>query len=289
MTSTRFYYALRRIHQKLRTRSRLGVVARWIREWASRRPRDVLITNLDGDLRFKCALHHHIGSMIFWHDSYSGNQLALLDRFLRPEMVFVDVGANVGEQTVFAAKRLTRGRVIAFEPTSSVYDSLMENIALNGFGNVTVVKAGLGERPGELPIYTAVTRRADGTVNEGVPTLYRTAERGTFVENVPILRFDDFAAQQGLTRLDVMKIDVEGAEMTVLKGAAESIRRHRPLIIVEVHEGTSRAAGYSPQALLDYVRQLGYRFEGLLSDGSTRPFTESELAGFRDVICFPLH
>ncbi|MEN9573772.1 MAG: hypothetical protein RL514_1627 [Verrucomicrobiota bacterium] len=260
------------------------------RKQFAKQPLDAVVADFDGDLKFRCSLHHHIGSQIFWHGGYSQAQLRLLSRLLtRPDMVYLDAGANVGEQTVFAAKRLPRGQVFAFEPTTEVFQVLSENVRANGFTHVRAEKLGLGEQSGELPIYSSHAEVAsDGTVNEGVPTLFSSTDRGTVIERVRIVRLDDFLAPLNLPRLDVMKVDVEGAEMIVLKGAVETIKRHRPVFIVEVHEGTSQSAGHSVRELLQFIQRLGYRIEGLQPDGGTRPFTDNQLAEIRDVVCFPL-
>lgn len=252
-------------------------------------PVDAIITDFDRDLSFRCSLHHHIGGQIFWHGGYSQAQLKLLNQLLSsPDMVYLDAGANVGEQTVFAAKRLTRGQVFAFEPTTEVFRTLCENVRANGFTNVRTIKLGLGDKPCELPIYSSQAEVAsDGTLNEGVPTLFRTTERGTLLERVKIVRLDDYLAPLNLPRLDVMKVDVEGAEMIVLTGAAETLKRLRPILIVEIHEGTSHSAGHSVRELLDFIQSLGYRLEGLQQDGTTRACTGDEWAAIRDVVCFP--
>lgn len=282
-----YFFFLRRTYRYFRQKRGLSKTAIWIRKWYTRHPTEVIITDFDSNLTFKCFLHLHIGSRIFWDGCYSCAQLLLLDRVLKFNMVYVDVGANVGEQTVFAAKRLTRGQVIAFEPTTAMYQCLVENVHLNGFHNVRTVKLGLGDQSAKLPIFTSDELSSDGTINEGVPTLYASQKRSRLLETVDIVRFDDYTLQCHLERLDVMKIDVEGAEMAVLRGSERTIRHFAPLIIMEIHEGTSQAAGYSAKVLLEYVESYGYRVEGLLQDGNTRPFDSSELNGFRDVVCYP--
>jgi len=202
-------------------------------------------------------------------------------------MVFVDVGANVGEQTVFAAKRLTGGQVIAFEPTTAMYQCLVANVNSNGFRNVKAMKLGLGERTDKLPIFVTDDILPDGTSNEGVPTLYPSHDRNKLLETVDIVRFDEFVPQLQLERLDIMKIDVEGAELAVLRGAEDTIRRFMPLIIMEVHEGTSLSSKHTPNALLECLEDYGYRTEGLVQNGNTRTFDPSELTTFRDVVGYP--
>ncbi|MBC8737351.1 FkbM family methyltransferase [Paraburkholderia sp. UCT31] len=227
--------------------------------------REVLIEDFDGDLRFFCALGQHMGSWIFWRGAYSADQLATLNRLLTPTSHFVDIGANHGEFTVFAAKRCAV--VHAFEPVNGNLARLNRNIQINGFSNVRVHEEGLSDADGELPIFAS----EDGH-NEGLPTLYRTPDRSKLLQVITLRRLDDVLREAGTTRVDVMKIDVEGAELAVLKGAIETLRRYKPTILMEVNAQTCRAAGYEPEELLRFVTDLGYDV-ALIAGTKTQPLT----------------
>jgi FkbM family methyltransferase len=263
-------------------------IAERIRVSSVGQPRTIVVEDFDRDSKFTCYLHSHIGSFVFWRGWYSREQLELLGRVLTPEAVFMDIGANEGEHTVFAAKRVTRGRVFAFEPVSSVHQRLSANVALNGFSNVELVRKGLSDSHARLPIYGDTQRSADGSVNEGLPTLYPTAERHELLETIDLMPLDDFVREKGLTRLDAMKIDVEGAELSILRGARESIARFKPMIVMEVSEETSRAAGYPASALLEYLEPMGYRFEAFAPDGRLHPVTPTTITAYQDVVCYPV-
>src|ERR1700730_1547699 len=193
-----------------------------------------MIHDFDGDLRISVDRASYVSSVIYWRGHHSTAVASLLKRHLRPNMTFVDVGANLGELTLLAAKRLAKGRVLAFEPVPQIFAQLSRNVALNNLSHIELFNIGLFDKTDSLPIY----RQQDinfGTINEGVPSLFSA---GTDREEVtvPLRRFDDVARECGLEHLDVMKIDVEGAEMMVLRGAESFIRRFRPLIITELSE-----------------------------------------------------
>ena len=262
-------------------------LAEAIRKLHSRSPRVLLINDFDTTLSFYCELDEHMGSQIFWRGSYSGSQLILLDRLLAPHMVFVDVGANHGELTVFAAKRLTEGKVIAFEPVSVLFQKLERNININNFTNVQLIQKGLSDKSFKSTIYTREGSFEDGTKHEGLPTLYPTITRSQIGEVIEITYLDQFVESENVTRIDVIKLDVEGAELAVLKGATKTIRRFNPTILMEVNEETSQAAGYPARALLDYLSEMGYRFEEILYDGSTQPIVSEQLSNFQNIVCWP--
>ena len=180
-------------------------------EWA-------LIQDFDGDLKFHCHLGEHIGSQMYWRDSYSWDQLKVLDTFLGSECVFFDIGANQGEFTLFAAKRLSQGTVYAFEPMSEMFGRLSRNVEENGFDNVRLIQAGLWSEAETKPVFTMPGRFSDGSHPKGLGTLFQTEERDLLAEVVPLMTLDGFVEDEKLTRLDAMKLDVEGAEHEVIRG-----------------------------------------------------------------------
>jgi len=236
------------------------------------------IHDFDGDLSMTLDRSSQISSAIYWSGHHSLPLIRFLRSYLKPEMTLVDVGANIGEITLFAAKRLGGGRVVAFEPMPRVFAQLSYNVALNGFTNVELFNAGLYQENSSLPLYVKEDRPY-GRTNEGVTSLFSSGQ-GVPVAKVPLRKLDEVVQESALERLDFLKIDVEGAELMVLRGAEESIRRFRPVIVAEVSASNLRGAGYAPADLLGYLESLGYEIRSL-EDGSARLSDEG------DVLCFP--
>jgi FkbM family methyltransferase len=189
--------------------------------------------------------------------SFEPNEFNFLDRVLKPGMVLVDVGANDGYYTLFAARRVgPAGRVVSVEPSSRERGHLERNLARNNLGNVSVVPSALGATAGV----------ADLLLAHGVHTGHNTL--GSFahddvvpasVERVPLETLDTVAARLGLPRIDVIKIDVEGGETNVIAGARGVLTSMRPLLMMEVSDSALRAQGSSEASLLDMLRrELGY-------------------------------
>ncbi|MBD1920405.1 FkbM family methyltransferase [Microcoleus sp. FACHB-831] len=265
----------------------LARIAEGIRKYYSHYQKNILVDDFDNSLAFYCALDEHMGSQIFWKGFYSGDQLNLLDRILNPDMIFLDVGANHGEFTVFAAKRLTEGHVIAFEPVSIFFEKLERNVKQNGFNNVTLINQGLGDSDTHITIYSRDERFEDGTKNEGLHSIYITKSCSRAFETIKIICLDDFIKSHQIPKVDVIKLDIEGAELAALRGAKETITRFRPIILIEVNEETCQAAGYPPRALLDYLSEIGYRFDLIIRNGITRSIIPDELDKFQNIICLP--
>ena len=163
--------------------------------------------------------------------------------------VILDGGAYDGRNTVdFLASVGTRGRVIAFEPLGFAAFSETVKGAVERFGNVEVEAAGLWSQDGELAFHHSGA--ASSFVNHG-------GAPDAAADRVPVRSIDSYVAERGLERLDLIKLDVEGAEIEVLKGAAETIETLRPQLAVTIYHGADQYI----EVPWHLVRQLErYRF-----------------------------
>lgn len=249
---------------------------------------EYLITDFQGDLRFYCDLAEHIGNHIFWRGAHSADVLAYIRGHAPRSGVLIDAGANQGEITVMAAHHMSQGRVLAFEPVSANFARLRRNVKENDLTNVECINVGLSDMPGLFPIYTRGKAWDDGTVNRGLPSLYASMQRPLKVEDVSVVRLDDVPELATLSRIDLIKIDVEGAELGLLKGARDTLIRFRPTLLIELNESTANAAGYSARELCDWVAGQGYRIDRLDQVGSTGPLDCDALPDFANVVAIPL-
>lgn len=189
--------------------------------------------------------------------TFEPNEFVFLGQILKPGMTVLDIGANEGLYTLFSARRVGEtGRVVAFEPSSRERGKLQQNVARNRLGNVTVVPAAVGSSEG-----TAALQIASG-VHSGHNTLgalvYHDAP-AVGVEHVSVERLDSVMDRLGVAKVDVIKIDVEGAEMHVLDGGRRTLIAHRPVLLVEANDEALRAQGASNDALLAFLRdELDY-------------------------------
>lgn len=172
-----------------------------------------------------------------------------LMRTLAEDGVFFDVGASVGEFSLVAAVTAPRGRIYSFEPCPLIRPFLELNVRLNGLAQVVVVDRALSDRTGSLPLSFGGQTTAS-TVG---------ARTGARPQQLMVLavRGDDFARDAGLERVDLVKIDAEGAELPILTGCVELLASSRPLVVVEV-DGHSEAFGYRDRDLVAFLEAEGY-------------------------------
>ena len=133
-------------------------------------PLRTTIKNFDADIRLSIDRSRAMGAALYWTGFHEFREFVFLHRFLKSDMVFVDVGANLGEYTLFAAKRLLKGKVMAFEPLPSMRRILHENITMNGFRNIEVYDFGLSDTSGEMMIHEF------GDVHEGLRSSHSNSD-----------------------------------------------------------------------------------------------------------------
>lgn len=196
----------------------------------------------------------------------------LLEATLEPESDCLDVGAHEGAVLAHMVRLAPRGRHVAWEPLPLLAQRLRA-----GYPNVDVRQAALSDRAGEREFAHVV----DDPGWSGF--LARPSPAGGPVETISVRceRLDDALPDE--LRPAFVKIDVEGAELQVLRGAAETLRRHRPLVAFEHGFGSADHYGTAPQDVHDLLSGLGYEVAGLDGDGpySRERFAELFASGER--------
>jgi FkbM family methyltransferase len=202
-----------------------------------------------------------IGYMLGTADTEEQNWLT---QHLSPGDTFYDIGANIGFLSLIAATLVDRaGQVVAFEPLPSNVAQLRKNVALNELKHIIVVAAAASDETGravlQLPKASPGTRRGPASGRAHIVGAAANPERSF---DVPAVAIDDSLARYHLRPPTVMKIDVEGAEIDVLRGCLSTLKEHRPTILVEVHCLGSRFSDFVAETLLP----LGYVAETLSGD-----------------------
>lgn len=175
---------------------------------------------------------------------------AFIRDFLRPGMRFADCGANLGFYTLLASRRVgATGHVDAFEPTAATFARLVRHIELNRCGNVNAFPLALGAATGTARIY-----RMDEE-NHGMNSL--AGDTSAEIGLCEVRAFDELLASGAVQPPDLMKIDVEGSELGLLRGA-EGLLRHTdcPTLVIELSRATMRRFGYRPEDLVDWLLSI---------------------------------
>ena len=192
-------------------------------------------------------------------------------RLIAPGATVYDIGANVGFFTMLAA-RLTGpgGRVVAFEPVPGGAEGIRANAELNGFGNVTVLERAAGASARRERLFVVSDQSWSHLESRGRHPL------ATEELEVEVVAIDDLVAAGELPPPDLVKLDVEGSEMDVLRGMRRTIAEHRPFIVCELHETAAEVADLCDELVLvgrsldgpQGVRDAGSNAHVLLEPGT---------------------
>jgi len=175
---------------------------------------------------------------------------------LEPGMIFFDVGSNAGVFAISAAKKIGGKGVFAFEPYSSTCKLLKRNLVLNRLTDVNVVQMALGDSVGEGML------QVNARGKDGLNTLGQATHPDSKVvgqEKVRITTVDVFMKDHKIPRVDVMKVDIEGAELMLFRGARDLLERaDAPLILYEGFGFLTRGFAYHPVEILWFLESCGY-------------------------------
>jgi FkbM family methyltransferase len=233
------------------------------------------------------VLGNDLSRCMYVSGSFEPNEFAWLEGQVGPEMVVLDIGANEGFFTTYLARKVgDSGLVIAFEPSPREVQRLQRNIAINGLSNVRVVTSALSDHVGRATFHVADAEH-NGQNTLGTFGHAGVGEAGQF--EVDLVRLDDVFPEYQRSRLDLIKMDVEGAEWAVLKGAREIIERFRPIILLEVFDAALRGQGGSATELLTWLKDHHYALSefspatGLLAPLQEFPITSINVVAIPDV------
>ncbi|HEV7992510.1 MAG TPA: FkbM family methyltransferase [Gemmatimonadaceae bacterium] len=172
-----------------------------------------------------------------------------LSRLALDGQTVFDVGGDQGIYTLFFASRVgERGRVVTFEPNPESHQRIVANVELNAFRNVDVRRHGLGAAKGTLSFVFPAGDPARGSGDSRIQAQILREKDARAIE-IEVESLDSLLAASALPQPDLVKIDVEGLEMDVLRGMTETLRKRRPDLFIEVH-------GADPQSKEDNARHV---------------------------------
>jgi FkbM family methyltransferase len=200
---------------------------------------------------------------------YEAHETDMVLRLMPASGCFVDIGANVGWYSILVAKAVPGATVYAFEPIPSTYQLLMENILLNGAGEIHPHNFALGAAEDQLDFYF----HPENSDSASQVNILGRPDAQKLV--VPVHKLDDVASAENLT-IDFVKCDVEGAELMVVRGALQTIKRDRPILFLEMLRKWSAKFGYHPNEIIDLLSALGYHCFRLDTDSLRRQLRVDE-------------
>lgn len=196
---------------------------------------------------------------IFLTGEFEPATTAVARKLLKPGDIVVDVGANIGYYSLLFCSCVGKaGHVYSFEPVPKLASALCNNVELNRFEQITLSDLALSDHDGEARFYVGPDD------NSGLSSL-RPPRESSDTLDVRLARFDGFFTQD--KKISLIKIDVEGAELAVLRGMQDYLRSHRPYILLEVTNRFLKEMGDSEESLISFLQDFGYSCYVINGDG----------------------
>jgi FkbM family methyltransferase len=177
----------------------------------------------------------YISRSILYTGEWGPHIREIIKKIVKPGMYTMDIGANIGTHTILMSKCSGEsGKVYAFEPCKLNHDVLVHNCILNKCGNTVVYKYGCGD---DSKVMYIEKRWSESKKEDNYGCIFlQSAQSDKNDEAINVMKIDDMK----LEKLDFVKIDAENMEDKVLEGMRETIKRCKPSIIVEIHEGDKK-------------------------------------------------
>lgn len=257
-----FTHPLNRMHP-LRTLTRVG----W---WLFNRRyigKSIVVEMMPG-AKLICEPSSSYGSLVFYTRLPEYAEQMFMYNYTKASDVVVDIGAHIGSETILLASKISTGKVYSFEPTSNSFLQLKQNIILNGYvDRVVCEQMAISDKEGKIMFYESKESEINSLIKH---ESYKKI-------NVQTTTLDSYAKKHQLRRINLLKIDVEGAELKVIKGAKKLLHNQLiDVIIFEVNDSSSQTTQDNDKLQL-LLKEEGYVLFSLVEEGKMLPYHRQSL------------
>lgn len=202
--------------------------------------------------------------------------------YLNNSVTILDIGANIGQTSLNILKTQEKKgilpKIYSFEPFPDTFNKLQINVELNNASTkIHCINKGVGSSPGKLPMLK------HNEANSGGFRIVKEANSATI--SVDVTTIDQFVIDNNITRVDFVKIDVEGFEFEVLKGMQQVLETHKPVVIFEFDTQNLADLNINPQDIFIYLQNLHYTFKDV--NGLINFETMNTSTIHTDILCIP--
>lgn len=230
--------------------------------------------------RYDVKLKLDISNVVDHYTYFQFDDIAM-DNFVnlvKSDSIVIDVGGNIGITAARFAKKAFNGKIIVVEPSKFSFQRLVYHMKLNKLTNVVPINKGLGTQEKIEKLYTVDEN------NSGMNRIVSFELNNVPNESISICKLDDLVQKIELKRIDFIKIDVEGYEMNVLKGAINTIINYKPIILIEVIDENLKENQSSALEVIQFLVEKNYKI--LIANTLEEIDLENLFSGFTsDLLC----
>ena len=214
----------------------------------------------------------HIQQQLFWYGYYEKELGDLVKKIVRLNDVFIDIGANIGYFSLLSATISSSVKVISFEPVKDIFQKMKENFSINDCKNIEAINAAVGEINELRELFVS---DAD---NLGMSSFHQPENYSGRKEKVEVVVIDDWFNTSGLSKIDLIKLDIEGSELAALKGMKGVLEKQKPVLLVEINPETLSLFGLKPHDIFNYLKQLNFGGFLISDDGVSEYLNSDEIS-----------
>ena len=239
---------------------RMGVYHRIVRRLMERNYGKIVTKEIHG-IYYELDLSETIDSSLYYSGVFEIETLKCLQKQITPEMIVFEIGANIGSHSFEIAKLLQpkNGRLYCFEPTEYAFKKLCKNQRLNNFSNIILENIALSDIEGMQRITPASS--LETVAFSASWDIKDMQSKQHAPQDIAFKTLDHYVVEQAIQHVHLLKIDVDGYELKVIKGAKETIQRDLPIIIIEFSECLLGYVGDKLEELLSLLEYWGYTFQ----------------------------
>lgn len=204
--------------------------------------------------KIKLDVSRDVDKHFYWGE-FEVDIINFLKSLLNECSIFFDIGANIGIYSLLASKHIRNGgKVYSFEPSDWAYERLMENLKLNDSKNVEVLKLAATNSSGLKRFYVCEDDAYNSLNSFPMKDVQKVIE-------INSIRIDEYCSNHNVKKIDILKVDAEGADYLVLKGAENILRSDTPpIIICEFNRNILKGMAFSQDEFVGFMRELSYNF-----------------------------
>ncbi|WP_299416259.1 FkbM family methyltransferase [Acaryochloris sp. IP29b_bin.148] len=234
-------------------------------------PNEVHIFTLANGAKFSYPLNTAVGCNLY-RNNFEVQELSFFERSIQEGSVVFDIGANGGLYSLIASRKAGKsGNIYAFEPGKAELEILHRNLSINSCDNVEVIEKAVSDHSGQSKF--AISK--DGAMNSLMETehLYQSI---THWQTIELISLDAFIQHNNISKVDFIKVDVEGAEELVFKGATKLLSSPSPpTLLFEGCNSTLATFGCSAEDLINGIQEFGFSVYSLNFNGELIPVSEN--------------
>ena len=218
--------------------------------WRSKNPNNIL--RYDNGIGFYISeKKNSMSKSLIFQEHSESNETKFLKKIINSGQTVLDIGANMGWYSVHFSKWVGQsGKIFAFEPVPEIHEELSSNIKLNFCQNIVVLNCALGNKNEKIFFNVSDFEGGSGASSENLK----------FGKKIEVLKrkLDDVMTEQNVDNIDFIKIDIEGGELNMLKGAEKLIEKHKPKMLLEIVDIHCDRFGYLPEDVCNFLFNKGY-------------------------------